>query len=93
MEDRTTTRRKIRIGEQVVSAIVCELCPQRPAIWPASAFAAHVVRHNHADEVSQSLYVAPPEVRYRGGRGTGTRNRRQMSSTGVIKRKAIRHSR
>ena len=41
-------RREIRVGEQVLLGVVCELCPSRPALFPDAALAVHLRRHESA---------------------------------------------
>lgn len=77
--------RIIRVGQAVVTAPVCEICPQQPAIWPKSAFDAHIAGHKMPVEPRAKAGLAPVN-RYRGGRPTGARNYASTS----LKRESIR---
>jgi hypothetical protein len=74
----------IKIGDSILPAAQCELCPTLTKIFPPELLESHVA-HYHANLAQV--------VRYRGGRTPGSVNRYKMSSTGVQFKCGIRHAR
>ena len=71
-------RRMIRIGATVVSARVCEICPQHPAIFPTAAYDAHVANHAHPVDPRAKVGLKPLQT-HRGGRTIGSHNHQYIS--------------
>lgn len=87
-----TQYRRISVSGQTMMAAVCEICPTHPAIWPPSLLESHERRHQVVAGISAgivemrqslSIDIPRPRIRYRGGRSLGSKNRRQMSATGI----------
>lgn len=79
---RRIVRRQIRVGERVVTGAVCPVCVMATVIYPETALDGHLAHHVMGEHA----------VRYRRGRPPGSRNIKQMSSTGVSYKRGIRGS-
>jgi hypothetical protein len=88
--------RKIRVGERVVTGIVCPVCIVPAVIYPETIFDGHIERQHPkewAEAHGNAQAAAPIGYRpniHKGGRPPGSKNQKQMSSTGVQKKRAIR---
>jgi hypothetical protein len=80
-------RREIRVGERVVTGLVCPRCILPVVIFPPADLEAHLENHELRHEPRQ------PQARYRRGRPPGVANRKQMSSTGVANKTNIQGAR
>jgi len=77
-------RRTIRVGDSVVSAAVCELCPTAPAFFPDAAFDAHQAEHlKDAAPQSQS------HRRFSPGRPRGARSSNHLGAAAAIYKNGI----
>ena len=90
MQQKNPTRRVIRVGERVMTGVLCPSCPawQETVIFPEADLAEHMTRGHCAVESRQKQFA---RYHNRGaGRPHGSKSTMSMSSTGVTYKKGIR---
>lgn len=78
---------QITVGDVILPAVECEVCPTLTRLYPAESLPAHF-QHYHPESI---LKVARGR---KGGRTAGSRNRMSMSASGIeIRGASIRRAR
>lgn len=88
--DARRSRRVIRVGDRVVTGVVCPRCVMATVVFPESVLDTHLERHQARESGAANF------ARYHNrsaGRPVGSKSKMSMSSTGVIHRRGIRGSR